>query len=117
NITNKIEPPLKTSNSIQILNTVDYKWVKSFPGLSPNTIVISVGFALIIAGLIGAFILYGRNRQKKNVQELSSFNDASSSASISTTTPSLISSSNSQNPSNHNSFTLDPTSQKNYNNL
>ncbi|CAH1769049.1 6271_t:CDS:2, partial [Entrophospora sp. SA101] len=58
------------SNSIQILNIVDYKWVKSFPGLSPSSktstsstsdsglgpttilaIVISVGFALIIATL------------------------------------------------------------------
>ncbi|CAJ0647811.1 3555_t:CDS:2 [Entrophospora sp. SA101] len=97
-------------------------------------IVVSVGFALIIAAFIGGFLLYCRNRQKKNAQELpSSFNDASSSAhstqmvsppppsssqgqinnndnfmrSISTTTPSLISSSNSQNPSNHNSvYTL-----------
>ncbi|CAJ0827628.1 13323_t:CDS:10 [Entrophospora sp. SA101] len=137
NITNKAGPPVKTSNSIQILDIVNYKWVKLFPGLSPNNktspttssnvppapstssttilaIVISVGFALIIAVFIGGFLLYGRNRQKKNVQELSSFNDASSSASqinnndnfmrsISTTTPSLISPSNSQSPSNHNS--------------
>ncbi|CAJ0647812.1 3556_t:CDS:2 [Entrophospora sp. SA101] len=198
NITNKAGPPLKASNSIQILNIVDYKWVKSFPGLSPSSkaspttspnappetppatppetppatppatppetpatppttpssasasasdsvlsptilaIVVSVGFALIIAALIGGFLLYCRNRQKKNAQELpSSFNDASSSArstqmtslpppppsssqgqinnndnfmrSISTTTP------NSQSPSNHNSIyisnTMDPNLQ------
>ncbi|CAJ0909273.1 8876_t:CDS:2, partial [Entrophospora sp. SA101] len=36
NITNNAGPPVKTSNSIQILNIVDYKWVKSFPGLSPS---------------------------------------------------------------------------------
>ncbi|CAJ0831344.1 6075_t:CDS:2 [Entrophospora sp. SA101] len=143
NITNKAGPPLKASNSIQILNIVDYKWVKSFPGLSPSSkaspttspnappetppatppetppatppatppetpatppttpssasasasdsvlsptilaIVVSVGFALIIAALIGGFLLYCRNRQKKNAQELpSSFNDASSSARV-----------------------------------
>nr|CAG8667911.1 5462_t:CDS:2 [Entrophospora candida] len=96
NITNKVGPPLKTSNSIQILNIVDYKWVKSFPGLSPNSktsptasalspttilaIVVSVGFALIIAASIGIFLLHRRNRQKKNARELSSIKDASSSA-------------------------------------
>ncbi|CAH1763341.1 2479_t:CDS:2 [Entrophospora sp. SA101] len=68
NITNKFGPLLKASNSIQILNIVDYKWVKSFPGLSPSSktssttalspttilaTVVSVGFALIIAASIG----------------------------------------------------------------
>ncbi|CAJ0834729.1 7088_t:CDS:2 [Entrophospora sp. SA101] len=67
NITNKFGPLLKASNSIQILNIVDYKWVKSFPGLSPSSktssttalspttilaTVVSVGFALIIAASI-----------------------------------------------------------------
>ncbi|CAJ0639089.1 3875_t:CDS:2 [Entrophospora sp. SA101] len=93
------------SNSIQILNIVDYKWVKSFPGLSPSSktstsstsdsglgpttilaIVISVGFALIIATLVD---------QINNNDNLM--------RSISTTTPSLISSSNIQSLSNHNS--------------
>ncbi|CAJ0900587.1 7013_t:CDS:2 [Entrophospora sp. SA101] len=102
------------SNSIQILNIVDYKWVKSFPGLSPSSktstsstsdsglgpttilaIVISVGFALIIATLVGIFLLYRRNNQINNNDNLM--------RSISTTTPSLISSSNIQSLSNHNS--------------
>ncbi|CAJ0827633.1 13325_t:CDS:2 [Entrophospora sp. SA101] len=105
NITNKVGPPVKMSNSIQILNIVDYKWVKSFPGLSPSSktstsstsdsglgpttilaIVISVGFALIIATLVD---------QINNNDNLM--------RSISTTTPSLISSSNIQSLSNHNS--------------
>ncbi|CAH1764437.1 15253_t:CDS:10, partial [Entrophospora sp. SA101] len=140
NITNKFGPPLKTSNSIQILNIVDYKWVGSFPGLPPPSstsgdsnsysgtvaaIVVSVGLTLIIAVLIVTFLVYRRNRQRKDAQgSLLSSNNVSPPLppptpssysqgqfnnndnlmrSISTTTPSLISLPNSQSPSNHNS--------------
>nr|CAG8563203.1 12888_t:CDS:2 [Entrophospora candida] len=82
NITNKFGPPLKASNSIQILNIVDYKWVGSFPGLPPSStsddsnsysgtvaaIVVSVGLTLIIAVLIVTFLVYRRNGQKKDTQ-------------------------------------------------
>ncbi|CAJ0834724.1 7086_t:CDS:2, partial [Entrophospora sp. SA101] len=115
NITNNAGPPVKTSNSIQILNIVDYKWVKSFPGLSPSKLPSS--FNDTSSSAHSTRMVSSPPPPPSSSQGQGQINNNENfMRSISTTTPSLISSSNSQSPSNRNSVNSLLNSNDNLNN-